>query len=160
MSKRDWLQALCAGTILAGLALPAAAQTADTPAPAAEAAADDGEIVVTAQRRAERLVDVPISVTAVDGEALAGAGIIRMSDLDRAAPGLVFYVTASHASPTIRGVGSTLTGPGADNPVAVYVDGVYQSAASALLFEFDNISQIEVLRRRKCRTSIPVLAPR
>ena len=66
--------------------------------------------------------------------------------MDRAAPGLVFYVTASHASPTIRGVGSTLTGPGADNPVAVYVDGVYQSAASALLFEFDNIDQIEVLR--------------
>ena len=144
MSKRDWLQALCAGTILAGMALPAAAHTAE--APAAGAAADDGEIVVTAQRRAERLVDVPISMTAVDGEALEGAGIIRMSDLDRAAPGLVFYVTASHASPTIRGVGSTLTGPGADNPVAVYVDGVYQSAASALLFEFDNISQIEVLR--------------
>lgn len=146
MSKRDWLQALCAGTILAGIALPAAAQTAETPAPAAEAAADEGEIVVTAQRRAERLVDVPISLTAVDGEALEDAGIIRMSDLDRVAPGLVFYVTASHASPTIRGVGSTLTGPGADNPVAVYVDGVYQSAASALLFEFDNIDRIEVLR--------------
>ncbi|HRE42370.1 MAG TPA: TonB-dependent receptor [Terricaulis sp.] len=143
MSKRDWLQALCAGTILAGMALPASAQTAES---TAAAAAEESEIVVTAQRRAERLVDVPISLTAVDGGALADAGVIRMSDLDRVAPGLVFYVTASHASPTIRGVGSTLTGPGADNPVAVYVDGVYQSAASALLFEFDNISQIEVLR--------------
>jgi iron complex outermembrane recepter protein len=144
MSKRVWLQALCAGTVLAGMALPAAAQTAE-PATAAEDTSD-GEIIVTAQRREERLVDVPISVTAVDGEALAEAGVMRMSDLDRAAPGLVFYVTASHASPTIRGVGSTLTGPGADNPVAVYIDGVYQSAASALLFEFDNIDQIEVLR--------------
>jgi iron complex outermembrane receptor protein len=142
MSKRVWLQALFAGTMLAGVGLPAAhAQDATV----AEDAVDS-EIVVTAQRRSERLVDVPISMTAVTGEALAETGIIRMSDLDRAAPGLVFYVTASHASPTIRGVGSTLTGPGADNPVAVYVDGVYQSAASALLFEFDNVDQIEVLR--------------
>jgi len=140
MNKKIWLQALCAGTALAGMTAPAFAQTSGA------AAANDSEIVVTAQRREERLVDVPISVTAVTGDALSDQGIIRMSDLDRAAPGLVFYVTASHASPTIRGVGSTLTGPGADNPVAVYIDGVYQSAASALLFEFDNIDQIEVLR--------------
>jgi iron complex outermembrane recepter protein len=143
MREHVWLKALFAGTALTSLALPAAAQTVEQPA---AAASNSDEIVVTAQRRSERLVDVPISLTAVDGQALADAGITRMSDLDRAAPGLVFYVTASHASPTIRGVGSTLTGPGADNPVAVYVDGVYQSAASALLFEFDNIDQIEVLR--------------
>ncbi len=144
MNKRLWLQALCAGTVLAGVALPAAAQTA--PAAPAAASDDSDEVIVTAQRRSERLVDVPISVTAVTGQTLSDTGVIRMSDLDRAAPGLVFYVTASHASPTIRGVGSTLTGPGADNPVAVYIDGMYQSAASALLFEFDNVDQIEVLR--------------
>lgn len=144
MNKRVWLQALCAGTALAGLALPAAAQTAGTAAVANDESAD--EVIVTAQRRSERLVDVPISITAVTGDAMEASGITTMDSLDRLVPGLTFYVTASHASPTIRGVGSTLTGPGADNPVAVYVDGVYQSAASSLLFDFDNVQQVEVLR--------------
>ncbi len=149
MNHKFWMKTLCAGTMFAGLAFHAQAQTTGAVAAAAAAAAaptNVGEVVVTAQRREERLVDVPISITAVTGDTMRSQGITSATDLDRVVPGLVFYTTASHASPTIRGVGSTLTGPGADNPVAVYVDGVYQSAASALLFDFDNIQQVEVLK--------------
>jgi iron complex outermembrane receptor protein len=144
MASKAFKRFACAGSILSGLSLPAYAQGVSSDQAADITYAQD--IVVTAQRREERLVDVPISITAVTSEKLEATGITSMTDLDRVVPGLVFYTTASHASPTIRGVGSTLTGPGADNPVAIYVDGVYQSAASSLLFDLNNIQQIEVLK--------------
>ena len=45
-----------------------------------EVTAGSGEIIVTAQRRSERLVDVPISITALDGDALERAGIRSTED--------------------------------------------------------------------------------
>ncbi|RYE78137.1 MAG: hypothetical protein EOO80_09225 [Oxalobacteraceae bacterium] len=150
--NRNRIPLLLAASALAAISTPAWAQSSPPAAGEAQStetnaeARDDGEIVVTAQRRSERLTDVPISVTAISGEAMSAAGVAITTDLDRVTPGLTFTTTASHAQPNIRGVGSALTGPGADNNVAIYIDGVYQAAQSTLFMDFNNIQQIEVLK--------------
>jgi iron complex outermembrane receptor protein len=161
--NRNQVPLLLAASALTSLASPAWAQTtpsataneprtevkaADpgTPTSTSQIQTGDGDIVVTAQRRSERLTDVPISITAITPETMAAGGVTTTTDLDRVTPGLTFTTTASHAQPNVRGVGSALTGPGADNNVAIYVDGVYQAAQSTLFMDFNNIQQIEVLK--------------
>jgi iron complex outermembrane receptor protein len=103
------------------------------------------EIVVTAQRREERLKDVPISIVAVSGKTLQTAQIDSGAGLNLVAPGLNFAIQGSFAQPTIRGIGSSIVGPGADANVALYIDGVYQASETGNLFEFNNIERVEVL---------------
>jgi iron complex outermembrane recepter protein len=132
------------------LAIPALAAEADSPPAPANfpgAESDSGalqEITVTAQRRSERLDDVPITVKAVNAEELAAAGISSTSDLPLLTPGLVFGSQAGTAQPFLRGVGTVALGPGIENPVALYVDNVYYGAAAAGIMSFNNIDQVEV----------------
>src|SRR4051812_30221582 len=58
------------------------------PAAAPAGSGDAGDIIVTAQRRSERLRDVPISVTALNEATLSKAGIVNITDLNRVTPGL------------------------------------------------------------------------
>jgi iron complex outermembrane recepter protein len=102
------------------------------------------EVVVSAQRRSEKLQDVPISVEAFNSNELAAAGITGISDLPVLTPGLVFGSQAGTAQPFLRGVGTVAVGPGIENPVALYVDNVYYGAAAAGVMSFNNIAQIEV----------------
>ncbi len=124
------------------------ASSADTPptAPAAAAPPTVGEIIVTAQRRSENLQNVPIAVTAVTAAKLASAGVSGTSDLSLVVPGLNLEASIGYAQPRLRGVGTTANGPGVENPVATYIDGVYIASAPASLLSFNNISQIEVLK--------------
>lgn len=84
--------------------------TADAAQAAPGSGADNGntlaDIVVTARKRAERLADVPISISAASAETLANAGVTDTADLAKIAPGFVATQTAT-AVPvyTIRGVG-------------------------------------------------------
>jgi iron complex outermembrane receptor protein len=102
------------------------------------------EVVVAAQRRNERLQDVPISVTAVSAADLAASGVTGTQDLPALTPGLVFGQQAGTAQPFLRGIGTVAAGPGIENPVALYVDNVYYGAAAAGVMSFNNIAQIEV----------------
>lgn len=111
-----------------------------------EVTAGSGEIIVTAQRRSERLVDVPISITALDGDALERAGIRSTEDLTTAVPGLNFATNGAFAQPTVRGIGSTVTSPGSDANVAIYVDGVYQPSQVANFSDLVDLEQVEVLK--------------
>ena len=86
------------------------------------------EIVVTAQRRSERLQDVPVAVTALTADKLSDSGIRTSQDLAMVTPGLNEPETAGYAQPHIRGVGSSSNGPGLEQPVATYIDGVYIAA--------------------------------
>ncbi|MCK9541730.1 MAG: TonB-dependent receptor, partial [Novosphingobium sp.] len=61
--------------------------------------AEGGDIIVTAQRRSERLVDVPASVVAISGEALAQAGTNGIADLTRQAPGVIINTTGAYTQP-------------------------------------------------------------
>ena len=127
----------------------AAAQPSDASSPAADDAASGqvGEIVVTAQRRDERLQDVPIAISAISASAAQSAGVTTTESLSNAVPSLQFSrQIANGGVPFIRGVGSTTAAAGFESPVAVYVDDVYISAPSATTMGFNNIERVEVLR--------------
>lgn len=103
-------------------------------------------LVVTAQKREEKLQDVTVAVTALSAEALETAGVTESRDLMLVTPGLVFTQGSFVARPQVRSVGTRGVGPGDEATVPIYIDGVYQSAQHAGFFEFNNVQRIEVLR--------------
>ena len=123
-----------------------AQETPGGPSPAPQTASDSGDIVVTAQRREERLRDVPISITALSSEALETNNIDSARDLSLVTPGLNYSVQGIYAQPTIRGIGTLVTTPGADANVSLYIDGVYQPNQVGNALEFNNVERIEVLK--------------
>jgi len=104
------------------------------------------DIIVTAQRRAERLQDVPISVTALTPDGLAAAGVTSTADLGMVTPGLRMDATGNNVQPTIRGITTTLAQNSSESAVAIYEDGVYQQSLSNAAFELADVQQIEVLK--------------
>lgn len=133
---------------VAGL-LASTAPVALAQAPVAQpqvATVDDDEVVVTAQRREERLQDVPISVSAITAEALGRQGITSTADLPTVVPGLNMAKSSTVVQPYLRGIGTANLAPGSDPSVPVYIDGVYHSAPAGLLFAFNNIQRVEVLK--------------
>nr|WP_087575884.1 TonB-dependent receptor [Sphingomonas sp. CDS-1] len=120
--------------------------TTDAQVESAATPSGEGDIIVTAQKRSERLQDVPISVAAFSGAQLSEHGIVSSRDLTQVAPGLVVTETNSYVQPFIRGIGSTTLIPGEAGSVATYVDGVYMPIANASIFELANIETVEVLK--------------
>lgn len=104
------------------------------------------DIIVTAQRRSERLQDVPVAVTAATAAKLEAVGIRSTQDLSVVTPGLTVPQTNGYSQPRVRGIGTTSNGPGIENPVATYVDGVYIASAPSSLLTLSNIDRIEVLK--------------
>lgn len=147
--RKNLVGAALATTLACGISTTAMAQAVTNPAPAqADAAttADDGAIVVTAQRREQRLQDVPLSVTAQSATQLQQRGIVNVQALGEAVPSLSVSSAVGFAITYLRGVGSTAIGPGIETPVSIYVDGVYYASSTSALFDFNNISRIEVLK--------------
>lgn len=134
---------------LAMSATPTLAQTApaDTQA-ASEPEAMVGEIVVTAQKRAERLQDVPLAVTAVAGDMLERRQINDSSSLTQAVPSLTFQQGANPSNTTfrVRGVGTALFSQGVESAVSVVVDGVVAARSAQGFADFADIERVEVLR--------------
>jgi iron complex outermembrane receptor protein len=113
-------------------------------------AANELEVVtVTAERREEKLSDVPIDISAFRPDDLESTGISNAISLPLLVPTLV-QVRGPNAdayeTPFIRGVGSSSTQPGDDASVATYIDGVYQADKTANLFDLNDIDHIEVLK--------------
>ncbi|NOW44774.1 iron complex outermembrane receptor protein [Novosphingobium sp. SG751A] len=128
-----------------GLAIPAlfCAQQAN----AQQAEKGLGEIVVTAQKREEKAQNVPIALTALGTAELKATGITDTQSLRAAVPALNVTVAAGgYALPRIRGIGATGQGPGIENPVAVYVDGVYYGASFGVLQSLFDAKQVTVLK--------------
>lgn len=134
------------GAMFMTFSTQAYAQDDPAPAAAAEDQGDDANIVVTAQRREQRLQDVPIAVSAFSQQALEVAGITSSTELTQITPSLNSTQTAFFAQPTIRGVGTFNTHIGDEPNVATYVDGVYISQMIGTFYNFSNIERIEVLR--------------
>ncbi|WP_340268542.1 TonB-dependent receptor [Sphingobium mellinum] len=129
--------------------LLSSASYAQAPA-ATDSATSSGaaDIVVTAQRRSERLQDTPIAVTAVTAESVQKLGLSKISDIASVTPGANFTVSAGFFSPNIRGLGVAFTAAGLESPVAIYEDGAYLTntiTANEFLDNFD-IGSIQVLR--------------
>lgn len=104
------------------------------------------EIVVTAQRREERLEEVPLSIVPLSAEDLQRGAITNMHDLGEITPGLQINHAGGFSQPAIRGVSSLTTGNGVENNVALYVDGFYEPNNNILAMDLANLSGIEVLK--------------
>lgn len=104
------------------------------------------EVIVTAQKRNERLQDVPIAVTALKGQQLSALGVESAVDLRVAAPSLNSTSANGYFASSIRGVGSLNFAALAESPVALYLDGVYVAAAQASELTLNNVQSVEVLK--------------
>jgi len=104
------------------------------------------EIIVTAQRREERLVDVPISITALNEKLLDRSGVTTTLDLARLTPGLVMPILGAYLQPSIRGVTSTGAQAGESSNVALYVDGIYRPSQIGQLQDLPDVKQVDVLK--------------
>jgi iron complex outermembrane recepter protein len=104
------------------------------------------EIVVTAQKRSERLVEVPISVTVVDAAQLQNAGVNGFQDIDQVAVGTKINRVGIYFQPSIRGITTQVVGVGQENNVAVYVDGFYQPSQVGINSDFNNVKSVQVLK--------------
>ncbi|MBB5707906.1 TonB-dependent receptor [Sphingopyxis panaciterrulae] len=108
---------------------------------------DSGEIVVTAQRREERLQDVPLSISAVSGDALEKAGTSNIEGLATFTPSLTYAeFNASDPNIYIRGIGSHFDGGSLERSVAVFVDDVYLGRAAGGTADIFDLERVEVLR--------------
>lgn len=130
------------------LALSSGFAAAQTASPQAADNSAIAEIVVTAQKRAENLQDVPVSVTALTSQALAARGVTNVLALNNMAPGMRISANDAAANPKIyiRGVGLSDFNPNASSGVGVYTDGVYIGSPLAQMAGFFDLAQVEVLR--------------
>lgn len=135
--------AVCAMSILPTTAFAQDAQTET----AAEKEAS-GDIIVTAQKRSERLQDVATAVSAVSGQELERNAINKIEDLTTLVPSLAFTSGSSEdgSSARIRGLGTQVFSIGVEPSISYVVDGVVLSREVQGLGDLFDIERIEVLR--------------
>lgn len=130
--------------------IPLGAANAQTGAPdLAGAASDDaGDIIVTARRRDETSLSVPVVLTAVSGTTLERFGVKELEGIGRIVPQLLIHRTPSvqGGSVTLRGIGTTENNPFADQAVSFNIDGVPIARASIARLGQLDLAQIEVLK--------------
>jgi iron complex outermembrane receptor protein len=135
---------------LSALTLPMAAH-AQAGAASGSAGASSGEplqvqeVVVTAQKRPERLQDVPVSVSVVGGKALQNSAVITLQQMSQQLPGVFVAEAAQGDRLSIRGIGSGDNSPLFDQAVAIFVDGIYHGRSRSIESGFLDVDHIEVL---------------
>ena len=143
--KNHRVKGLALASIATALAVPSAAVAQDD-----DSDALIEEIMVTATKREASLYEVPVAVSAFEGDQLAQQGIVDIIDIGKFVPNLnITQFSAGHNSssnPFIRGIGLQdhliTTDPG----VSVYVDGVYLGRQIGQNWSLSNIERVEVLR--------------
>lgn len=133
--------ALAAGFMFSGTA----AQAQSGGRPAAGSDVEIEEIVVTAQKRVERLQDVPLAVNVATGDQLKNAAVQNMDALGTLVPGLnISKPTFGAFVPSIRGISTALNT--SENPTALYVDGVLIADQRDGFRDLTDVTQITVLK--------------
>ena len=144
---KRWPAGLVALPLLAaGLPFAAMAQSDEGEA---EAGRMIEEVVVTAQRREQNLMDVPVSVTAFAGEDLERTGAIDIIALTQQTPNTTLEVsrgTNTTLTAFIRGVGQQDPVAGFESGVGIYIDDVYLNRPQAAVLDIYDVERIEVLR--------------
>ena len=116
---------------------------------AADDSADSGEIIVTARRREESLIDVPIAMTAISGDALTAQGAVDITALQSKTPSLTLQVARGSNSTLIgfiRGVGQQDPLWGFEPGVGLYVDDVYVARPQGAVLDIFDVQRVEILR--------------
>jgi iron complex outermembrane receptor protein len=142
--------AIAVALMIGAVTLPASAALAQTGAEAA-AAADapaDGEIVVTAQKRTERLQDVPLAVSAISADRLAQRQINDTNGLVNAIPSLTYTQgnNVSNSTFRVRGIGTSLFNQGSESSVSTVIDGVVMARQAQGFVDLADLERVEVLR--------------
>ena len=122
-----------------------------TQAMAQAAATDDNavaEIVVTAQKREERLQEVPLAVSVVPGAAIAASGAVNIEGAQYLVPTLNFRKSGTTINQTLfmRGVGTSTFSIAGEPSISTVVDGVVYSRAGEAFSDLIDIERLEVLR--------------
>ncbi|MBL8771497.1 MAG: TonB-dependent receptor [Phenylobacterium sp.] len=109
---------------------------------------DVGEIVVTAQKREERLQDVPAAVSVVSGDAIAARGSVNLESAQYLVPTLNFRKSGTTINQTLflRGVGTSTFSIAGEPSISTVVDGVVYSRAGEAFSDLIDVERIEVLR--------------
>jgi iron complex outermembrane receptor protein len=114
-----------------------------------QSASHTEEVIVTAQRRAQNLQEVPVAVTAVTAEALEAARVENIGDVQQISPSISFDSSnsaANSANIRIRGIGTVGNSRAFEGAVGVFVDGVYRTRAGQALQNWLDIDGLQVLR--------------
>jgi iron complex outermembrane receptor protein len=120
------------------LAMAQAGQPADSD--------DDQVILVTAERRAEDVQDVPISIVALSGETLRERGVDNLDDLTQQVPSLSFVDNGNTKYVNIRGIGITESAPNQTVGIAIHLDGAYLAREFNFNDAFFDLENVQVLR--------------
>ena len=129
---------------VAGSAALVTSAFAEDASPAATAVQ---EVIVTAQHREQKLIDVPITITALTGAQMQARGIQDLHDLSLHTPG--FYVqnqSVNDPGIVMRGVTTDSTDPTDEPRVSIYQDGVYISQVPAASIELFDLERVEVAK--------------
>ena len=136
--------------LLASIAASGVAVTAPVMAQDEAVSAESGdEIIVTARRREENLLDVPIAVSAFSGEALELRGALDLTDIGNITPNTTLETSRgsnSTLSAFIRGIGQQDPVSGFEPGVGIYLDDVYLNRPQAAVLDIYEVERIEVLR--------------
>ena len=139
---------MAGAAVASGTAVPATAAQEKSASDAEAAAADgSGDIIVTAQRRSERLQDVPIATTVVGADQLTASRVTEANDLPTLVPNLrVSGNFAAVPKITMRGIGTNDFVPSLNPGVGTYIDEVYIGLAIGQNFQLYDLERVEVLR--------------
>ena len=141
--KRIARIALFSASVLAiGVSAPSFAQDA------VDEDTANAEIIVTAQKRAESIQDVPVAVSVISGDALERQGGVNIENAQYLVPSLNFRKsgTALNQSLYLRGVGTTTFSIGGEPSVGTVLDGVVLARSGEAFSDLVDIERIEVLR--------------
>ena len=130
------------------LTLVATPALAQTDAAAASDESVPGEIVVTAQKRTERLQEVPLAVSVLSGDAIAGASRASLEGATQLVPSLNFVKAGTSLNQTLflRGLGTTSFSIAVEPSVSTVLDGVVLSRAAEAFSDLADVARLEVLR--------------
>jgi iron complex outermembrane receptor protein len=141
-----WLRYTVLGLSAASVPYTASAQ-AVTATSATSSPGDVETITVTAQRRGQRISDVPISISSVSGEALSERGITELHEVaDQIAGVQIFRMNQGQPTWMIRGVGLADFSPNNNPAAAVFQDDVYQVSSALGQVSMFDVSRVEVLK--------------
>jgi iron complex outermembrane receptor protein len=103
------------------------------------------EVIVTAQRRSQALEKAPVSVTYLSPQTTKNLDIRTVHQLSLITPSLSFSSQDDYAMIYIRGIGTNYANPGLETPVAIYEDGVYQTAGNNNILNLMDPANVQVL---------------
>lgn len=136
--KKVLFAATAAWTMVPSLVMAQDAESADRNVP--------DVIMVTAERGAENVQDVPISIVALSGETLRERGVDNLDDLTQQVPSLSFVDNGNTKYVNIRGIGITESAPNQSVGIALHLDGAYLAREFNFNDAFFDLESVQVLR--------------